>query len=57
LMMLLGWGILAVPTGIISSELTAQHFSTRPLPRSCPECGSEGHQKNARFCQDCSAAL
>lgn len=56
-MMLLGWGILAVPTGIISSELTAQHFAARPRSRSCRTCLSEGHETGAQFCKDCGATL
>lgn len=56
-MMLLGWGILAVPTGIVSAEMTARRFMRRPTTRTCPECLSEGHETAARFCKDCGAAL
>lgn len=58
LMMLLGWGTLAVPTGIVSAEFTAQRTEpTEPTTRTCPECLSEGHRSTARFCRDCGAAL
>jgi voltage-gated potassium channel len=57
LMMLTGWGILAVPTGIISSEMTAQRFTRIVRPRVCPACLSEGHEPSARFCKDCGAEL
>ncbi|MDO9218532.1 MAG: ion transporter [Lacisediminimonas sp.] len=57
LMMLTGWGILAVPTGIISSEMTAQRFTRIVRPRVCPACLSEGHEPTARFCKDCGAEL
>ena len=57
MMMLLGWGTLAVPTGIVSAEFTAQKF-LRPLTtRTCHECLSEGHSPSARFCRDCGAEL
>lgn len=56
-MMLLGWGILAVPTGIISSEMTAQRISIRPTTRTCRECLTEGHEPGAKFCKNCGAAL
>ncbi len=57
-MMLLGWGILAVPTGIVTAEMTARRFAhTTPTTRSCHECLSEGHEANARFCKDCGAKL
>ena len=56
-MMLLGWGTLAVPTGIVSSEMTAQKVHREPTTRTCHECLSEGHPPNARFCCDCGAPL
>jgi voltage-gated potassium channel len=57
MMMLLGWGILAVPTGIISSELSAQHGRQRATTRNCHACRSEGHEVSAKFCKDCGAPL
>jgi voltage-gated potassium channel len=57
LMMLLGWGILAVPTGIISSEITHQRSAGYAPLRRCPVCRSEGHELLARFCKDCGGAL
>ncbi|MCE4555651.1 ion transporter [Pelomonas cellulosilytica] len=56
-MMLLGWGTLAVPTGIVSAEFTAQRFGRSPTTRTCHECLSEGHLPSARFCRDCGAPL
>ena len=57
-MMLLGWGILAVPTGIISSEMTMQSRLFRlTTTRTCPECLSEGHDADAKFCKDCGTRL
>ena len=60
-MMLLGWGILAVPTGIVTAELSAhrndrRRGAARPA-RACAACGSTGHEADARFCKDCGAAL
>ena len=60
-MMLLGWGILAVPTGIVTAEMTLRRGDRRqgaPRPaRTCGACGSGGHETDARFCKDCGAAL
>ena len=56
-MMLLGWGVLAVPTGIVSAEFTAQRVRHAPTTRTCHECLSEGHEATARFCKDCGAKL
>ena len=55
--MLLGWGILAVPTGIVSAEFTAQRVRREPTTRTCHECLSEGHDAAAKFCRDCGAKL
>jgi len=55
--MLIGWGTLAVPTGIVSAEFTAQRLARVPTTRTCHECLSEGHAPDARFCRDCGAAL
>lgn len=59
-MMLLGWGILAVPTGIVTAEMTAQRndrrHGMRPLLR-CGDCGSRGHDADAQYCKDCGAAF
>ncbi|MET0983495.1 MAG: ion transporter [Telluria sp.] len=59
-MMLLGWGILAVPTGIVTAEMTALRNDRRRGTRSlldCAGCGSSGHDAGARYCKDCGAAL
>jgi voltage-gated potassium channel len=59
-MMLLGWGILAVPTGIVTAEMTAQRQRSGrrpPTTRTCHECLSEGHEPDAKFCKDCGASL
>jgi voltage-gated potassium channel len=60
-MMLLGWGILAVPTGIVTAEMTAQGMALRALERAggrrCRACGTTGHEPDAAFCKDCGAPL
>ena len=57
IMMLLGWGTLAVPTGIVTSELTAQRMTRAPTTRTCQECLAEGLAAEARFCMHCGAKL
>ncbi|MGD9942437.1 MAG: ion transporter [Burkholderiaceae bacterium] len=56
-MMLLGWGVLAVPTGIVTVEMTQQASRRRALSRVCGECLLEGHDSDARFCKACGARL
>lgn len=55
-LMILGYGILAVPTGIVSAELVA---ATRHAlnPEACPGCGIEGHDTDAVFCKRCGTKL
>lgn len=56
--MLLGWGTLAVPTGIVSAEFTAQRFEERDArTRVCPACQALEHHPEAHFCHQCGAAL
>ena len=55
-MMLLGWGTLAVPTGIVTAEMTyARNAPT--TTRTCQECLTEGHMPDANFCRHCGARL
>jgi len=56
--MLIGWGTLAVPTGIFTAEITARRHP-RPLltPRTCEACGATGYGPEARYCQMCGTAL
>jgi voltage-gated potassium channel len=56
-MMLLGWGTLAVPTGIVTAEMTARRFAAEPTTRTCHECLTEGHLTDARYCHHCGARL
>lgn len=57
-MMLLGWGTLAVPTGIVTAEITSQRLApAATTTRTCPECLTEGHLPEASFCLHCGARL
>lgn len=56
MVMIMGYGIIAVPTGIVTAELT--QVSTRPVStQACPACSAEGHDKDAKFCKCCGEAL
>ena len=41
IMMLLGWGVLAVPTGIVTAEMTMRHTRHHLARRACPHCGAQ----------------
>jgi voltage-gated potassium channel len=56
IVMMLGYAIIAVPTGIVTSELTAAR--TRGQSRqACASCGRYGHDDDAKHCKFCGAAL
>ena len=55
-LMVMGYAIIAVPTGIVSAELV-QAQSKLVTTRVCPSCFSEGHARTARFCLDCGGEL
>ncbi|MFD0835814.1 ion transporter [Mariniflexile aquimaris] len=65
LVMILGYGIIAVPTGIVSAEYTAQNKDkTEPIKptadlntKSCPNCNAENHIDLAKFCYSCGKVL
>ncbi|MEI6866665.1 ion transporter [Flavicella sp.] len=53
IVMILGYGIIAVPTGIVTSEYTSQYKIKQTNTRSCENCGTEKHIDNSRFCHNC----
>ncbi len=55
IVMILGYGIIAVPTGIVTAELTRQETAT--TTRSCPNCSAEGHIDIAEHCYRCGHSL
>ncbi len=57
IMMLLGWGTLAVPTGIVSSEFTADLLTKSARATQCGACGHREQDEQARFCRRCGEAL
>ncbi|MFZ0242509.1 MAG: ion transporter [Desulfobacterales bacterium] len=56
LIMVIGYGIIAVPTGIVTVEM-AQSFSRKVSTQACPACSAEGHDVDARHCKYCGAEL
>ena len=55
--MIVGYGIIAVPTGIVSAELAAEGRRLVVTSQSCPVCSAEGHDLDARHCKYCGASL
>ena len=55
--MLIGYAIIAVPTGIITHDIALAAKQKKELPESCPSCGREGHENDALFCKFCGSSL
>jgi voltage-gated potassium channel len=56
IIMITGYAIIAVPTGIVGAELvraTRSDISTE----ACPACGRDGHDRDAEHCKYCGAPL
>ena len=54
--MLLGFGIIAIPTGILTVS-GVRHHQQRVVELSCNSCGRQGHRRDARHCDACGASL
>lgn len=56
LLMVMGYGIIAVPTGIVTMELQK---AARAMPRAvtCGKCGRDGHDMDAVYCKECGTRL
>ena len=53
--MLIGYTIIAVPTGIVSVSLMKRH--EKNVARECPNCHRRGHEESAQFCKYCGSSL
>jgi voltage-gated potassium channel len=54
--MIMGYGIIAVPTGIVTMELNEAN-RRRPNTKTCPACSVEGHAYEASYCWRCGEHL
>lgn len=54
--MIMGYSIIAIPTGIVSVEL-AQATRQAVTTRACPSCSHEGHDRDAKYCKYCGEPL
>lgn len=59
LIMIIGYGIIAVPTGIVSAEYTSEMNKKNTIDqgRACRTCGTEILEKDAKFCRVCGTKL
>ncbi|WP_115852559.1 ion transporter [Kushneria indalinina] len=57
MMMILGYSILAVPTGVFSAEVMRSIRRNHYSDEACPGCGHEGHERDAKYCRLCGSGL
>ena len=55
--MILGYSIIAIPTGIVSAEMTKKDTNIDTNTQSCPMCLKEKHVEKAIFCYHCGSTL
>jgi voltage-gated potassium channel len=56
IIMIIGYGIIAVPTGIVTAELT-QTYKKGVSTQACRLCSAEGHDPDAKHCKHCGEEL
>jgi len=56
-LMITGYGIIAVPTGIYSAELYKTYNADKIRNDACPDCGKTGHDFDADYCKYCGHQL
>lgn len=55
--MLLGYSVIAIPTGIMGAEIHSVMKEMQITTRTCPHCHTEGHETDAHFCKHCGEGL
>jgi voltage-gated potassium channel len=55
-LMIAGYAIIAIPTGIVTSEI-ARASQLKISTQACPSCGSQDHEADAKFCKFCGHML
>ena len=57
LVMIIGYGIIAVPTGIVTVEMSRLEGNPAVSTQACPQCGKGGHDPDAAHCKHCGSKL
>jgi voltage-gated potassium channel len=57
LIMILGYSIIAVPTGIVTVAFAKAESKAQFKTQVCPQCSAEGHDSDAKYCKYCGAQL
>ena len=57
LIMIMGYAIIAVPTGIVTAAMVRQESKEKVTTQACAFCSAEGHDSDAKFCKFCGEKL
>ncbi|MCF8281382.1 MAG: ion transporter [Bacteroidales bacterium] len=57
IIMITGYAVIAVPTGIVSAEFVNETRKANYDMTPCPRCGKDGHEQEARYCNRCAERL
>jgi voltage-gated potassium channel len=57
MMMVLGYSMIIIPTGIVTAEIAQAGARQPPTTQVCPECMAEGHDADAAHCKFCGGRL
>ncbi|MOA31157.1 Cyclic nucleotide-gated potassium channel [compost metagenome] len=57
MLMLCGYAIIAVPTGIVTTEMAFRNRNKLGEKRVCGNCNKEGHEVDAKYCKFCGSEL
>lgn len=57
IIMIIGYGIIAVPTAIVTAEMTQPQAQGTQGDPACPTCGWQNHDHDAAFCKVCGDRL
>lgn len=55
--MILGYSIIAIPTGIVSAEINKMTHDDDTNTQACPNCLKDHHKENAIYCYNCGSVL
>ena len=57
IVMILGYAIIAVPTGIVTNEFISDKRKNTMNNKACAHCGKNGHESDAEYCKYCGGNL
>jgi voltage-gated potassium channel len=57
IIMILGYGIIVVPTGLVTAEFMSRDKTVHDNTQVCPNCSADHHKNNALFCYRCGHSL